>query len=99
MITTKLPTPLNQKAFILHTLLNKGPVSERDFNMNGFRSRISDLRLDYDLDIQHTLKDFTNEFGRKGKYREHFLSTDEYEKAIAAYYMMNKQEARPATHD
>jgi hypothetical protein len=90
MTKTKLSMPLNQKAFVLHSLLNRPFISERDFNYNGFRSRLSDLRLDYGVQIDYRLIPFVNEFGRKRTYRQHFIKDANEEHAIIAYQKMNK---------
>lgn len=91
LITTKtLPAPKNQKAKILRALIvrPKG-ISERDFRLNGFRSRISNLR-ELGLNIRHIVVKKYNEFGHPLWYRVHFLRESEKEKAIRIYNQINK---------
>lgn len=85
-----LPAPTNQLQKILLSLINsdKG-ISEREFNLNGFRTRISDLRKW--LNIKHTEIPFTNEFGRSGTYRKHWLMNSEKEKAVQLYLQLQKE--------
>ena len=90
MINNKLPLPVNQKAYILHSLLNRESLSEQDYKINGFRSRISNLRLDDGVNIQYTQKDFINEFGRKRKYHDHYIPEPDQEDAVKIYYKINK---------
>lgn len=90
MTKIKLLMPLNQKAVVLHSLLKRPFISERDFNYNGFRSRISDLRLDYGVQIDFRLIPFVNEFGRKRTYRQHFIKHANIQHAIIAYQKVNK---------
>ncbi len=71
--THRLPLPKTTKAMILHLLLNKGEVSEQDFKINSFRSRLSDLIIKHELPIRHRVVKFTNRFKRQSQFREHYL--------------------------
>lgn len=84
-----LPAPTNQLQKVLLALIeyNDG-VSEKDYRINGFRSRISDLRKW--LNIKHTVIPFTNEFGRSGTYRRHWIMNDEKQKAIDLYLKLRE---------
>lgn len=79
----------SQLAAVLKMLIENDFVSERDTPFNGFRSRISDLRLDYGLDVRFAWVEYTNQFGRKGRYRKHFLLSIDKDKAIEVYNRIN----------
>jgi hypothetical protein len=85
----RLSPPKNQKAFILHTLINKKHISEQDIPMNGFRARISELINDHGVDIQSEMVSFKNTFGHSGKYKRRFISKKEVDKAIKVYNKIN----------
>jgi hypothetical protein len=85
----RLSPPKNQKAFILHTLINKKHISEQDIPMNGFRARISELINDHGVDIQSEMVSFKNTFGHSGKYKRRIISKKEKEKAIKIYNKIN----------
>ncbi len=87
---TLLSPPKNQRAKVLKALLERSEISERDFEMNGFRTRISELILDYDVPIQHQWKTFTSEFGNPGRYRVHYLLTIDRSKCVEIYEQLNK---------
>ena len=85
----RLSPPKNQKAFILHTLINKKFISEQDIPMNGFRARVSELINDHGVDIQSEMVSFKNMFGHSGKYKRRFLPKKEVDKAIKVYNQIN----------
>lgn len=89
-ITTRLPLPKTTKAMILHLLLNKGEVSEQDFKINSFRSRLSDLIIKHDLPIRHRVVKFKNRFKRSSQYREHYLLKRDFPRAIKLYNQINR---------
>lgn len=76
--------PNSQITAILYRLINdnKG-VSERDFNFNGFRSRISELR-DF-LTIKETFVNFKNQFNHRGQFKRHWITNQEKKKAVKLY--------------
>jgi hypothetical protein len=76
--------PNTQLTDILFNLIKsvKG-ISERDFNYNGFRSRISELREH--LLIKETLISFKNRFGNSGQYKKHWITNTEKAKAVKLY--------------
>lgn len=80
----------NQLASVLKKLLENESVSERQTNYNGFRSRISDLRLKHNLDVRHTEVEFITEFGKKSSYRKHYLLEIDKDKAVQLYKEINK---------
>lgn len=85
-----LQPPTNQLAAVLADLISKDGISERDTKFNGFRSRISDLKIDYNLNIQKEMKDFVNTFNRPCKYSFHYLNEVDKEAAIEVYNKINK---------
>jgi len=89
MITTKLPLPTNDNAFVLHCLLNRLFTCERDLKMNGFRARISELRLEYNVTIGFKLTPFVNRFGKKKSYRDHFIDIIDEPFAVSVYDKVN----------
>jgi len=85
-----LPIPKSQLTAILYNLIirNEG-VSEKNFNYNGFRSRISELR-DH-LTIKDTKVSFTNGFNHKNKFKRHWLDETEKKKAVKFYLSLFKK--------
>jgi len=86
----RLPLPKNQTAFVLHTILNKGNVSEQELRINGFRARISSLILKHELPIRHRVVKFTNRFKRQSQFREHYLLKKDFPQAIRLYNQINR---------
>jgi hypothetical protein len=64
-----LAEPRNQKAVILKRLIEGEMISERDTVYNGFRTRISEPRIDYGVPIRFNWKPFVNEFGHARKIK------------------------------
>ena len=91
MTKVRLPFPLTQKAFILHSLLNRKSISEQDFKMNSFRARISDLIKDNGVNVKNKWVPFINIFGHKSQYKEHYLEKAEEKNAIAVYNIINNK--------
>lgn len=87
---TFLSPPKNQKAKLLRRLIMDEMISERDEKMNGFRTRISELRLDHGVPIRFNWKAFTNEFGHEGKYKVHYILTIDKELCEKIYQEINK---------
>lgn len=85
----RLSLPKNQKAFILHTLINKMSISEQDIPMNGFRARISELINEHGVDIQSEKIGFKNSFGHSSKYKRRFITKKGIDKAIKVYNKIN----------
>lgn len=81
--------PNSQTTAILYGLIkkNKG-ISERDFNFNGFRSRLSELR-DH-LNIKEIFVPFKNQFNHKGQFKRHWITESEKVKAIRYYKALLK---------
>jgi len=81
--------PNSQKTFILYKLIkNSKGISERQTVFNMFRGSISILRKELQergITLKHVDRPFTNQFGRKRKYRIHWLLNSEKKKAEAYY--------------
>lgn len=88
MIAT-LPSPKSVIANILYSLITEHEISEQQYRVNGFRSRISDLRLKYGLDIRFKEKTGKNQFGRSMIYRVHYLLYVDKEAATGVYLKLN----------
>ena len=83
----KQPTNNNQE--ILYHLIKYGAVDIFDFPyLSGFRTRVSNLKLNYGVEMFEMNKYHTNKFGRKITYVRHYLS--DKEKAIEIYNNMTK---------
>jgi hypothetical protein len=88
----KLPKPNSQHSKILHDLISSDlGVTESDYKFHMFRGHISNLRKS--LNIRHVERSFKNTFGRKGKYRIHFIFNSEKKKAIKLYLSLVKKAA------
>jgi hypothetical protein len=87
---TLLSPPRNQKALILKRLIDGEMISERDTVYNGFRTRISELRLDHNVPIRFNWKPFKNEFGHEGKYKVHYILSVDKELCEKIYETINK---------
>lgn len=64
-------------------------ITEQSVRMNGFRTRLSELRIDHGLPIHWAWKDFEGEFGEPGRCKAHFLLQCDMEKAIELYEKIN----------
>lgn len=85
-----LSAPKTNKAEILHTLIQKGSVSIKDFPyLSGFRTRISELVNDDEIPLIHVSSTGTNKFGNTYTYKEHLLPADQKEAAIKKYDGIN----------
>ena len=93
MITKKLPLPKNQASFILHTLLNKKGLTERESGFNSYRTRISELINDYGAPIRARRIAFTNRFKRPSHCNEHYIDKQDYPLAVEVYFKINKSGA------
>lgn len=87
---TFLSPPKNQTAKILKAMIDGQMVTEQSMRMNGFRTRLSELRLDYGLPIHWAWKEFRTEFGEPGKCKAHFILEVDRESAIEVYERINK---------
>lgn len=87
----QLTQPTNQTATILAAMIQYEGISERDTSFNGFRTRISELKNDYELPIKKKMIEFTNQFGRKSKYSFHYLDEIDRLDAANVYEKVNKK--------
>lgn len=90
--------PNSQKTFVLFKLIkNKRGISERDTVFNMFRGTISTLRKELGeigVTLKHIEKPFINQFGRKRKYRVHWLLNSEKPKALKLYKQLTSKAAQ-----
>lgn len=85
--------PTNNTAKVLLALINMQGVNERMFSLNGYRARLSNIRqalAKEGIRLRSVEKEFTNEFGRKGHFKQHFLSNTDKRKAVRIYKEVNK---------
>lgn len=80
--------PKTKIAKFLKALIEKKEVSIKTFGESSMRSRISDLRLDYGLDIESRMIEAINEFGNTYRYASYFLRTPKKE-ALKIYEKIN----------
>ncbi|MBC7845593.1 MAG: hypothetical protein H7Y10_03780 [Flavobacterium sp.] len=87
---SQLPHPKNNRQEVLLTLIKNGKVSIEDFpKLSGFRTRVSELVLDYGLVLNTKPIKSTNKFGRTITFAEHHLEEIHIDKAIAIYNTIN----------
>jgi len=76
---------------ILLTLILHGHVSIFDYAyLSGFRTRISELKLKYGINLNRKTETRCNKFSNEYRYSIHFLPESEKEKAIQLYNKLNK---------
>lgn len=85
---TTLPPPKTDLAEILRPLCMGKEISERQFNQNGFRSRLTDLR-NLGLNLRYAWKEFKKR-GKKSQFRTHYLWRSELSKAQRLYLKINR---------
>jgi len=77
---------------VLLTLILKGNVTLFDHSyMAGFRTRVSNLVLEYGLNLETTKAQRCNKFGNSYTYHIHKLPADQKDKAILIYNKMVKR--------
>ena len=67
--------PKSKMAKFLKALIEKKEVSIKTFGESSMRSRISDLRLNYGLNIESRMIESINEFGNTYRYANYVLRT------------------------
>lgn len=65
--------PKTQKTYLLNLLINKKEVSEIDFNINGYRARLSELENKHGIVLKETWHSGKNRFGRGFSYKSHSI--------------------------
>jgi hypothetical protein len=78
----------NQSAVILDSLIKQKHISERDFNYNGFRARLSELRQL--IDIKGEQVNYVNEFGHSSYYKQYSISKENKSLAKKIFKQINK---------
>jgi hypothetical protein len=87
----QLPIPTNNRQEVLLTLIKNGKVSIEDYpKLSGFRTRVSELALNYGLVLKTIPIKSTNKFGRTIVFNEHHLEDVHIDKAIAIYNSLNQ---------
>lgn len=82
--------PKSNTEEVLLTLITQGYTSFFDFQyMQGFRTRVSNLVLNYGLNLETTKHQKQNKFGNTYHYALHRLPETEREKAIELYNKLN----------
>jgi len=90
-----VPLPKNQKALALYLLMEAGTKGINNFEaikdsfFYKFNSRVSDLILDYGVEVNKTLEKFTNRFGHAGHTTRYRLNKELKEKNIEIYNRIN----------
>lgn len=80
--------PKTKMAKFLKALIEKKEVSIKTFGESSMRSRISDLRLDYGLNIESRMIESINEFGNTYRYASYVLLTKKND-ALKIYNKIN----------
>jgi hypothetical protein len=87
------PKTTQQKVF--HLLLKSEiGLSERNLSLNGFRSRINEIRnilLSQGIILHYRWHSFKNEFGHAGQYKQHFIESKDKKKAEKVYETLVKR--------
>lgn len=87
----KLQKPKNDNAEVLRALITKGKVNCIMFSfMEGYRSRLSNLRLKYKIPLDYKVKEKINRHGHKMRFREHFIKPGKTDYAIGVYLKINE---------
>jgi hypothetical protein len=85
-----LSPPKNQTCKILKWLIEGKAITEQQASMNGFRTRISELKRKHSVPIHFAWKKFTTEFGEESQCKAHFILEVDREAAIDVYEKLNK---------
>jgi hypothetical protein len=88
MSSIKLPAPRSSTAEVLYGLITRSEISEQDFRMNGFRSRISDLKR-MGIPVKDKTKTRPNIHGHPMTYKVRYLFSISIPKAIRLYLKIN----------
>jgi hypothetical protein len=78
----------NQTSVILDSLIRQKYISERDFNYNGFRARLSELRRQIPIESQQI--NYVNEFGHPSYYKQYSISKENKTLAKKLFKHINK---------
>lgn len=75
---------------VLYGLITRTEIKESEYRINSFRSILHELRTDYGLQIRFKEKIGETKFGRKIKYRVHYLWQCTLPKAVRLYKKINQ---------
>jgi hypothetical protein len=87
---TLLSPPRNQTCKILKALIEGKILTEQMTSMNGFRTRISELKRLHQVPIHFAWKKFTSEFGEESQCKAHFILEVDRERCCEIYEKINK---------
>ena len=82
--------PINQITEVLYELIRKRKVTHRNFQMQDFRKRISQLKLEHGLNLTTKRIDDVNKYGNAYTYVQHSLPESERQKAVDLYKKLVK---------
>lgn len=86
----KLPTPKNDNAEVLRALITKGKADCIMFSwMEGFRTRISQLKRIHKVPMDYQVKTKINRHGNVIRFRRHSLKKGKVDYAIGVYLKIN----------
>ena len=80
--------PTTQISFLLHLLINLEQVTEQDCNINGYRSRLSDLENKYNLPLKEKWIKRKNRWGNTCNFKAHYLLEKDKPKATRIFNQM-----------
>ena len=87
----ELSTPLNYRARVLYTLIEKGSTSLKYFPyLAGFRTRISELKRTFNVKLIPSIVTDVDKYGSHYYYKHHSLPPEEVDWAIQVYNLINK---------
>lgn len=82
----KLEKPKTHLTEVLYHLIKHKKVSVESFDwMSGYRTRVSELELQYGLILNEEYKKFISKYGNKSCITIHVLPDSLYEKAVSIY--------------
>lgn len=82
----ELSNPTTSTQAVLYHLIKHRKVSIMDFGyLSGFRTRISEFNLNYNLDLTKNQKNAIDQYNISYYYIEHILQECNVEKAIKVY--------------
>lgn len=88
-LSHRLPKPKNQMARLLHDMIIGREIAEQDYPYNRFRGSLSDLRNDHSVPILFDDEPFINSFGRKSRFRRHYIREKDRSFCISVYTKIN----------
>lgn len=88
-----LQPPKSSLQEVLYHLITNGSVSIIDFRfLSGFRTRVSNLKLQHDLPLSEKPDFGLNKHGRKFRFIIHILENENLELAKKLYRKLQKEE-------